>query len=137
MSPEQDVRSLCTDAKNLVQLAKAISNGSVSIDLANTKLGPIHHARWLTKAARILRAYVSITKPSNNLQTLATYVMKVYIPMYFHVKYYSSIAYGSVLLFKFIQWTKYLPANLLSAIHDVIKEFLLCSFGKYFISHDF
>lgn len=120
-SPDFDERSFSTDARNLLKLANAISTRSVSIDLANIKLGPIHHARWLTKAARILRTYITTDKPSKNLRILATYVMKVYIPMYFNVKYYNSMAYGSVLFFKFIQWTNYLPPNLLSVVHSVMS----------------
>lgn len=121
-SPDFDERTLSTDARNLLKLAHAISTCSVSIDLANIKLGSIHHARWLTKAARILRTYITTEKPSKNLQILATYVMKVYIPMYFNVKYYNSIAYGSVLFFKFIQWTNYLPPHLLSVVHSVMED---------------
>lgn len=122
MPPSTDISTFSTDAKNLLQLANAISNGTVPIDVANIKLGPVHHARWLTKAARILRAYVAKDNPSNNLRTLAIYVMKVYIPMYFSVKYYNSIAYGSVLFFKFIQWTNYLPSVLLSVIRGVMTD---------------
>lgn len=125
-----DIPNLSTDAKNLLQLAIAITNGSVPIDLANIKLGPVFHARWLTKAARILRAYVGTKNPSTTLKTLAIYVMKVYIPMYFNIKYYNSMAYGSVLFYKFIQWTKYLPPTLLATVHKVMID------NSFFASSD-
>lgn len=121
-SEDFDVRNLSTDAQNLLKLAIAISSGSVSINLANTKLGQMHHARWLTKAARILRTYITTDKPSNNLRILATYVMKVYVPMYFNVKYYKTIAHGSVLFFKFIMMTNYLPPNLRKIVRGVMED---------------
>lgn len=122
MPPSVDISSLSTDAKNLLLLAKAIEKKEVSLDLANTKLGPIFHARWLTKAARILRVYVSTSKPTKNVQILTEYVMKVYIPMYFNVKYYNSILYGSFLLFKFIHWINFLPQDLISVVHQVMND---------------
>lgn len=120
--PIENDKDLSTDAKNLLRLAQAISAGSVPVDLANIQLGPIHHARWLTKAARILRLYVTTNSPSNNLRDLAIYVIKVYTPMYFNIKYYNSIIYGSVLLFKFIQWSKYLPDTQRNIVRKAISN---------------
>lgn len=40
--------------------------------------------------------------------------------MYFNVKYYSSVVYGSALLGKFILWTQYLEPNLRNVVHKVI-----------------
>lgn len=48
--------------------------------------------------------------------------MKVYVPMYFNVKYYSSAVYGSALLGKFIQWTQYMPNHLRGIINPVIQN---------------
>lgn len=113
---------LSTDVKYLYRMANAISNGVVPIDLAKIKPGPIVHSRWLTKASRILLLYVTMNEPSNNLKTLAFYIMKVYVPMYFNVKYYSSVVYGSALLYKLIRWTSYLEPNLRNVVNDIIKN---------------
>ena len=82
---------LSTDDKYLLQMASSISDGFIPADLANKKLGPISHSRWLTKASCILRLYVSTSTPSDNLRLLAEYVIKVYVPIFFYVKYYSSV----------------------------------------------
>lgn len=122
MPPNLNPNELSTDSKYLYQMANAISNGEVPADLCHTRPGPLSHARWLTKANRLLRLYVTTKDPSNNLRILATYIMKVYVPMYFNVKYYSSVVYGSALLFKFIRSTQYLEPNLRRVVNDVIKD---------------
>ena len=114
--------SLSTDAKYLYEMACAVSEGFCSNDLANIKPGPVVHSRWLTKASRILRLYVTTSKPSSNLQTLATYIIKVYVPMYFQIKYYSSVVYGSALFAKFIKYSRYLCPQLRRVIDAVIQN---------------
>lgn len=119
---EDQQKELSTDVKYLYQIANAVSNGRVSTQLANVKPGPVSHARWLTKANRILRIYVATSKPSENLKILARYIIHVYVPMYFNIKYYESVVYGSVLVGKFIRWTQYLPNNLRSVVNTVIEN---------------
>ena len=97
MPPDLDPFELSTDSKYLYKMANAISNGVVPADLSHIKPGPIAHSRWLTKANRLLRLYVSTENPSRNLKILATHIMKVYAPMHFNIKYYNSVVFGSVL----------------------------------------
>lgn len=103
-------------------MANAISNGVVRADLSHIKPGPISHSRWLTKANRLLRLYVSTENPSRNLKILATYIMKVYVPMHFNIKYYNSVVFGSVLFYKFIRWIQYLDTNLRGVVNNAIKD---------------
>lgn len=121
LSAEQE-KKLSTDVKYLYQIAFAIHNGSCPEGLGNIKPGPIVHSRWLTKAGRLLRLYVATNSPSENLKILATYVMKVYVPMYFNVKYYDSVIHGSALLYKFICSTQYLPQNLREIVNNVVQN---------------
>lgn len=51
----------------------------------------LFHSRWLTTANRILRYYVSVENPSEELLMLATYIVKVYAPMWFCIKLNSLI----------------------------------------------
>ncbi|XP_017476032.1 PREDICTED: uncharacterized protein LOC108366213 isoform X2 [Rhagoletis zephyria] len=89
--PDSGAVEFTTDSNYLFRMAVAISSGMVSTDLANIKPGPIAHSRWLTKASRLLRLYVTTAKPSKNLTILSNYIMKVYTPMYFHIKFYNSV----------------------------------------------
>ena len=119
---EINLGELSTDAKYLHQMARAISNGEIPADFSHNKPGGIAHSRWLTKANRLLRLYVTTNNPAQNLKILANYIIKVYTPMYFNIKYYSSAVYGSTLLFKFIRWTQYLPSNLRKVVNTVIQD---------------
>lgn len=122
MPPVAEQHKYSTDSQYLYDMAHAISNGVVSVDLANIKPGKIVHSRWLTKAARLLRLYVTVKKPPKNLRILVEFVMKVYVPMYFNIKYYSSVVYGSVLFFKYITWAQFLDQNLRTIVNRVIEN---------------
>ena len=122
MPPDLDPFELSTDSKYIYKMANAISNGVVPADLSHIKAGPIAHSRWLTKANRLLRLYVSTENPSRNLKILATYIMKVCVPMHFNIKYYNSVVFGSVIFYKFIRWTQYLDTNLRGVVNNVIKD---------------
>lgn len=102
------------DERYLYRMAVAVSSGVCSMELANLLPGPIHHARWLTKACRALRSYVSTEKPSKNLIDLVTFILRVYVPTYFNVKHRNSCIYGSIHFYNLVQWSRYLPplANL-------------------------
>lgn len=113
---------LSTDANYLYSMANAISQGSIPASLSRIKPGPIAHSRGLTKANRLLRLYVTTNKPTENLEILANYIIKVYTPMYFNVKYYNSVVYGSILLYKFICWTQFLQLNLRKVVNTVIED---------------
>lgn len=117
-----DISQLSTDAKYLYQMAHAISSGKIPVDLSYNTPGGVAHSRWLTKANRLLRLYVATKSPTQNLRILANYIIKVYTPMYFNIKYYSSVVYGSTLLFKFISWTRYLQPNLRQVLDRVIQD---------------
>lgn len=113
---------LTTDEMYLYKTSLAISSGVVSVHLSNTKPGPIAHSRGLTKARRLLRLYVTTNNPSKNLKILANYIIKVYMPMYFKLKYYNSVVYGSILFYKFICWTQCLDSNIRPIVNNVVKE---------------
>lgn len=120
---ESEVKqTLSTDVKYLYRMANAVASGFCPEDLANIKPGPIVHSRWLTKASRILRLYVTTKSPSENLKILTEFIMRVYVPMYFNVKFYSSVIYGSALLFKFIRSTQYLPPSHREIVNKVVQN---------------
>lgn len=125
MPPPMDTKeekSLSTDVSYLYRISKAVSEGTCAEDLSSMKPGQIVHSRWLTKASRLLRLYVATRLPSTNLKILANFIMKVYVPMYFSVKYYNSVVHGSVLLYKFIKSTQFLPQNLKQIVNKIIQN---------------
>ncbi|XP_017467539.1 PREDICTED: uncharacterized protein LOC108359959 [Rhagoletis zephyria] len=122
MPPAPEKIEFSTDSKYLYDMAHAISSGVVPVDLANIKPGKIVHSRWLTKAARLLRLYVTTENPDANLRILVEFIIKCYVPMYFNIKYYSSVVYGSALFFKFIGWSRFLEPRLRKIVNQVIKD---------------
>lgn len=118
----KDEKKLSTDVLYLFRIAKAVSEGSCPEDIASMKPGQIVHSRWLTKASRLLRLYVATSLPSTNLKILANFIMKVYVPMYFNVKFYNSVVHGSALLYKFIKSTQFLPQNLREIVNKTIQN---------------
>lgn len=84
--PENIAQQLSTDQKYLHEMCKSIESGEISTSLARKSPGAIHHARWLTKANRILRLYVSTKTPGQDLRDLVNIIMKVYAPGWFWIK---------------------------------------------------
>lgn len=103
LSGDLDPSDLSTDQQYLWRIVQAVASGDCPQVLADLDVGPLNHARFLTLACRILRLYVGTVNPSANLKTLATFVMKVYAPMWFDIKYKSSCADGAKHIFKAIQ----------------------------------
>ncbi|CAH1998449.1 unnamed protein product [Acanthoscelides obtectus] len=120
--PELSAKDISTDQKYLYRMVEAISTGVFPSDLANKSPGKMSHARWLTRANRILRLYVSVETPPESLTILATYVIKVYAPIWFSIKSHSSCKDGSRHFFKLIELSRYLPANLKSIVDPVIQR---------------
>ena len=60
--------------------------------------------------------------PSNNLKTLATYVVIVYAPMWFYTKMKPSCKDGSLHLWRIIFRSRYLPEVIKAVIDPVIQR---------------
>lgn len=117
-----DTKTLSADQKIILRYALAADKGECSEDLARVKPGKVAHSRWLTTAARILRLYMSVKAPSSPLETLAVYVMKVYVPVWFDVKCRPRCIDGSRHLFQLIQRSRYLPRESREAVDAVIQR---------------
>lgn len=83
--PLIDIKDLSSDQLYLYRIVSAVTTGECPADLSYKSPGKMSHARWLTRANRVLRLYISTSNPSDKLVTLATYVVKVYAPTWFHI----------------------------------------------------
>ena len=86
---------MSTDAVLLHDLSQYVNTGIPGSDnLAQRKIGPLNHSRWLTHATRIERLLLS-TNPDepfySNLVLLATYITAIYFSGHMEVKYKPSI----------------------------------------------
>ena len=84
--------------------------------------GKLAHSRWLTTANRILRLYVATEEPSDTLLTITEYIMKVYAPLWFSIRFASSSQNGPHHLFKTIQLTRNSSAEVRSIVNPVIQR---------------
>ena len=120
--PEITSNDLSTNQKYLHDIMTAVSTGVFSSDLANMEPGPLNHSRWLTTANRILRLYATKTNPEEKLVMLATYVMKVYGPMWFTIKCNPSCINGAKHLWQTISLSRYLNPDLKKIVDNVIQR---------------
>lgn len=119
---DRETISFSTDQQYLIDICTAISVGCVTPHLANRAIGPLNKVRWATTASRILRLYVSDENPSFNLRILTQYVMFVYTPMLFQLKYRSSIVNGAVHLANMVKAIRFLPEPALSIVKNSISH---------------
>lgn len=115
-------KDLSSDQHYLYKIVSAVVSGEFPEDLGNKSPGKLSHARWITRANRILRLYVSTEEPSENLKTLATFVVKVYAPSWFSIKNKPSCKDGTRHLFNIIKASRYLPETLKKIIDPVIQR---------------
>lgn len=123
MCPNMEAIELSTDQKcRLYNICIAVAKGDCSSDLAFQKPGKVCHSRWLTTANRIMRLYVATENPTDNLVILATFVMSVYAPMWFHVKTKSASTEGSKHLWRMIKYSRCLEKHLRDVVDEVIQR---------------
>ena len=84
--------------------------------------GNISQSRWLTSANHFLRLYVSTDDPSHKLVTIVEYIIKFYAPIWFNIKCYDSIVYGSKLIFSLVNWCKSLDGGTRKIVLPVIQH---------------
>ena len=94
LSPEVKDK-MSTDPVLLHDLSQYVNTGIPGSDnLAQRKIGPLNHSRWLTHATRIERLLLS-TNPDepfySNQVLLATYITAIYFTGHMEVKYKPSI----------------------------------------------
>ena len=75
---EETKNQLSCDQKYLFEIVRAVETGHVSKQPANLYPGKMAHFRWLTTANRVMRLYVSVSKPSDMLKKIANFVATVY-----------------------------------------------------------
>lgn len=120
--PEVSTQDISSDQKYLYRIVAAVITGVFPEDLKSKSPGKMSHARWLTRANRILRLYVSIKEPSKNLTILATYIVKVYAPTWFYIKTHPTCKDGARHLWKLISASRYLSTELKTIIDPVIQR---------------
>ena len=93
--PDEAIENLSSDQYYGLLMYQGVMKGIVDTDLKYLEVGGLCHSRWLTLGCRILRYYVSKSKPSRNLQILAEYLVRIYFPWWFRIKLHNRITEDS------------------------------------------
>jgi hypothetical protein len=84
--------------------------------------GNLNHSRWLTKANRILRLYMSETAPSEPLMRIVKFIVNFYGPSWFYIKTHSSCQDGARNIFYMLQLLQDLDPSDQEIIFPVIQN---------------
>lgn len=118
--PDTNYKDLSTDQQYLYRICQAVSDGICPADLAQTNPGKMSHSRWLTTANRVLRLYVSVSEPSNNLKLLAKFIVKVYSTMWFVTKAKPYLQFGARHLWQTIYLSRQFPETITAVVDKAI-----------------
>ena len=118
---EKVINELSTDQKHAYQLYLAVTSGNISKKLAETRCGPLNHARWLTTANRIMKLWMSChnltTQEKSNLKSVVQWIVCCYYPIWFYIKCNSSFLNGPYHVLKQVQYMKLLSYE----IQEIVK----------------
>ena len=112
---------LSKDQRQLLAYLKFISTGEDSPVLL-WKLGVLCHSRWLILAVRTLALYCKTLEPSENLLTVVKFILFVYTPSWFKIKYKEHCQNGPKNLFIMMVRTQDMPANIRLVVEPVIQR---------------
>lgn len=110
---------MSTDQQYLYERCCAIRDGEFSDRLAKKYPGKMSHARWLTMANRVLRYYVATISPSENLNILTRYILKVYAPTWFQIQSKPLLIDGTVHFWKAIKASREFPDKVKQTVDKV------------------
>lgn len=117
-------KDLSTDQLYLYRICLFIQGLLQYEKVTRQKPGKVAHSRWLTTANRIVRLYVSTPASSpfyEALKSLATYIVRVYAPIWFNVKKRSEIKFAGGLFFELVKRSRYLPKDQRDIIDKVLR----------------
>jgi len=120
--PTIDLKNLSSDQRYLLEMCDAVDKGQCPIDLATRNPGILNHSRWITTANRILRLYIGVDNPSKSLKQLVTFIIRVYAPTWFAIKFQPSCKDGAKHFYEIIKKTRYLKEDFRAIVDTVIQR---------------
>ncbi|GBN83907.1 hypothetical protein AVEN_262180-1 [Araneus ventricosus] len=106
--PEIERKLLSKDQQYLLDISYAIKSGK-SEDLSVREPGALSHSRWLTTANRVLRLYLNIKNPTDEHKILVSFILKSYMPVWFHIKKIKYFRNGPEHVFEVIESSRFMP----------------------------
>ena len=95
---EDIVSKMSTDSMVAWKYLQAVVKGKLNSEVVDLKCGKLCRSGWLTCGMRCLLLYMSKhnrgSKDTKILKMLASYVIQVYLPMFYEIKVKHEIKYG-------------------------------------------
>ena len=124
-----DVDDLSTDQNYLYEICLAVTSGQFHDDLANKYPGNICHSRLCHTVFDFDQPcfeavlYASVSTPSDNLKTLADFIINVYALTWFDIKCQPKCAHGPLHLWNMIRRMQHLSETLRKEVlESVVKR---------------
>jgi hypothetical protein len=119
-------KDLSTDQSYLLKACLALQQGYVENEeitfLQNAMPGNLSNARWLTKANRILRLYMSKEVCSKSLHKIVRFILNAYAPSWFNIKSHPSCADGAKNFFYMLKQCYELGADDWKVVEPVLQN---------------
>ena len=119
--PIEIMNDLSKDQRQLLAYTRLICKGENS-PVLQWRLGPLCHSRWLTLAVRTLALYCKTLEPSEKLLTIVKFILFVYAPTWFDIKYHEHWQNGPKNLFNMMVRTRDMPADIRVIVEPVIQR---------------
>ena len=100
--PAETERGLSSDLRLLLQCAQCVASGDGE-PVRDRRHGQLNMARWHTAQSRLLRVNMSQPSPSDELVTLALYIVAVYVPTIMAIRHRSDLVEAPRHLFDELQ----------------------------------
>ncbi|GBO37245.1 hypothetical protein AVEN_51085-1 [Araneus ventricosus] len=105
-------RKILSKHQYLLDISYAIKSSRFPEDLSAHEPGPLSHSRWLTTAKRVLRLHLNIENLTDEHKILVSFILKSYMPVWFHIKKSKHFTNGPEHAFEVIESSRFLPENL-------------------------
>ena len=127
--PDYIVADLSTDQKYMYKITRMIITGHLQINILKQVVGPVNHSRWLTTACRLCRIWVSNhglrknSKAFTSLKKIVSFIVSVYVPMWFEVKCKPNICHGPDHVLTAVGLVeKYCSPEIKEVVHPVMQR---------------
>jgi len=115
-----------SDQLYFLRACLAVQSGSCDCQylqfLEHSSPGTLNHARWLTKANRILRLYMSKRLPTVELKQIVSFILNVYGPSWFQIKKHNKCQDGAKNFFYLLQLCQQLPDEHKNIVLPVLQN---------------
>ena len=120
--PGEVVHQLSRDQALAYKWAHAIQTGQVPDTLASQAIGPVFHARWNTLAVRALSKYSRQRNPSKKFKNIVSFILNMYLPVWFRVKCQPHIQDGSKHFYYMVELSRDLNEEAKQVVEKVLQD---------------